>query len=92
MAKKKILLKSDEAIARADVAGFLYQVSEALAKGHLALKQGEEKVELQVPDQVEFEVEVDEKPKKGARKISVEFELEWLVGEDGAPLESVSIE
>ncbi|HKJ27258.1 MAG TPA: amphi-Trp domain-containing protein [Anaerolineales bacterium] len=92
MAKKEILLKSDEALARADVAAFFRQVSEALAKGQVVLKQDETLVELTVPDQVRFEVDVEEKPKKKGKQISLEFELEWLVREDGEPAGSVSIE
>lgn len=92
MAKKNLLLKSDEVMSRADVAGFLRQVSEAVAKGQVTLKQGEEMVEVDIPDQVEFEVEVAEKPKKKGKQLSLEFELEWIVGEDDKPLGSISIE
>lgn len=92
MAKKTVLLKSDEVIGRAELADFLRQVAGALEKGTLVLKQDENFVTLDVPAQLELEVEVDEKPKKNGKQISVEFELEWLVNESGQPASGVSVE
>lgn len=93
MSKKNVLLKSEEVIARNDVAAFLRQVADALEQGQVSLKQDEEVIQLEVPGQIEFEVQVDEKPKKVGKQVSLEFELEWLVGEDGKPMSGgVSIE
>lgn len=92
MAKKNILLKSDEVIARADAAAFLRQISDALEKGTVVLKQGATEVSVDVPAQVELEVQVDEKPKKKGKKLSMEFELEWMVSDSGEPMEGVTVE
>ena len=92
MAKKTVLLKSEEVIARSELADFLRQVAGALENGTLVLKQDGSFVTLDIPAQLELEVQVDEKPKKTGKKISVEFELEWLVNESGQPASGVSVE
>lgn len=92
MAKKTVLLKSDEMIDRTELADFLRQVAGALEKGTLVLKQDGNFVTLEVPAQLELEVQVDEKPKKNGKQISVEFELEWQVSESGQPTSGVSVE
>jgi amphi-Trp domain-containing protein len=92
MVKKTVLLKSEEVIARTELADFLRQVAGALENGTLVLKQDGSFVTLDIPAQLELEVQVDEKPKKTGKKISVEFELEWLVNESGQPASGVSVE
>ena len=83
MARKKKLFKSDERKTREEVSTFLRELSEKIAGGTVVLKQGQQEVTLDLPENLILEVDVKEKqkrPKNPNRKL--EIEIEWYEGED----------
>jgi len=83
MARKKKLFKSDERKTREEVSTFLRELSEKIAGGTVVLKQGQQEVTLDLPENLILEVDVKEKqkrPKNPKRKL--EIEIEWYEGED----------
>lgn len=83
MAKKELLFKSDERKTLPDVAEFLRQLADKIEAGEVVLQLGSEKVKLHLANTVQFEVEVEQKPKKHGKKQSLEIEIEWYEGDFG---------
>ena len=78
---KKILMKSEQAQSRAQVADFLRDLATKIESNSVVLKQGKDTVELDIPDQVELEIEVEQKKKAGKpTKMELEIEIEWYKG------------
>ena len=88
MGKEVRLFKSEERMTRGDASTFLHQLADKLADGRVVLRQGEEVTELQLPDQMVLEVQVEdeEKKTKGVQH-SLEVELTWFDNERGGPVE-----
>lgn len=89
MGQEMILFKTKERKGREEVADFLHQLADKVATGSLTLKQGEEKVTLDLPENLIFEVKAQDKqkPKKGTRH-QIEVELKWYDNQDDdSPLE-----
>ncbi len=83
------LFKSKERKGRQEVAEFLRQLADKVAAGSLVLKQGQDEVNLVLPENVILEVEVEDvqKRKKGVQH-KLEIELKWYDNDDaGGPLE-----
>ncbi len=69
------VFKTEQMEERDAVADYLQQVVDRLRSGEqLTLHDGENDVTLDVPDRVEFEVQVEE---ESSGEMSLEFELEW---------------
>ena len=83
MARKKKLFKSDERKSREEVSTFLRELSEKVANGTVVLKQGQQEVTLDLPENLILEVDVEEKHKrpKGPKR-TLEIEIEWYEGDD----------
>lgn len=88
MAKEIRLFKSEERMTRGDASSFLRQLADKLAEGRVVLRQGEEEMELQLPQQLVLEVQVEDEDKKtkGVQH-SLEVEIKWFDGEQRGPLE-----
>ncbi len=89
MGRETVLFKSKERKSRKDVSDFLHQLADKIAAGNLMLRQGQDEVNLELPDNLVLEVEVEDeqKHKKGLRH-QLEIELKWYDNDDaGAPLE-----
>jgi amphi-Trp domain-containing protein len=86
MAKKSVLIKSKDLVARSDASAFLRQLADKLEAGQVYLVQGNREVALDVPNKVVLEIQVDEKPKrhKGSKR-SLEVEVQWYTDEEGEP-------
>ena len=83
------LFKSKERKGRQEVAEFLRQLADKVAAGSLVLRQGQDEVNLELPENVILEVEVEDvqKRKKGVQH-KLEIELKWYDNDDaGGPLE-----
>lgn len=91
MAKKIVLMSSDTQVSRADAAAFLRQLADKLESGSVSLIQGEQEVVLEIPAQVQLEIEAEEKPKKGGAKRQLEIEIEWITGPGGEPQEKLEL-
>lgn len=80
------LYESEQDLSRADVATYLRTLADELdGSGELDFSSGEEPVTIQVPDHVEFEVELErESNDRGSSEISLELEMEWYETRDGS--------
>ena len=79
---ENILLKSEEKLPRSEIVKFLNEISQKIDSGTVTLIQGEESVELTIPDLLTLELKVEEKIKPNSpRKMQLEIELEWTEGE-----------
>ena len=81
MAKKKILVKSDQRKNLADAAMFLRDLADKVESGKVTLVQGEKDVVVDLPETVSFELEYYEQPKKHGLKKQLEIELQWREGD-----------
>ncbi len=89
MGREIVLFKSKERKSRQEVSDFLHKLADKVASGNLVLKQGQEEVNLELPDNLILEIEVEDEHKrnKGVRH-ELEIELKWYDNDDaGGPLE-----
>ncbi len=89
MGREIELFKSKERKGRQEVAEFLRQLADKVAAGNIVLKQGQEEVTLELPENVILEVEVeDEQKRKKGVQHKLEIELKWYDNDDqSGPLE-----
>ena len=80
MAKKNILVKSDQRKNLADAAVFLRELADKVESGKVTLVQGDQDVVVDLPEIVSFELEYYEQPKKHGVKKQLEIELQWTEG------------
>jgi len=80
MAKKNVLVKSDQRKNLADSAAFLRDLADKVESGKVTLVQGGQDVVVILPETVSFELEYYEQPKKHGVKKQLEIELEWTEG------------
>ena len=80
MAKKNVLVKSDQRKDLADAAGFLRELADKIESGQITLVQGGQDIVVDLPDTVNFELEYYEQPKKHGLKRQLEIELQWSEG------------
>ncbi|MBD3189606.1 MAG: amphi-Trp domain-containing protein [Candidatus Heimdallarchaeota archaeon] len=86
---ENVLLKSEEKKSRSDIVAFLKEIAVKIDSGTVKLVQGEQSLELVIPENLTFELKVEEKLKPNRpRKMQLEIELEWSEGE---PSESVQL-
>ena len=76
-----VILKSEEKKTRSEIVEFLQEIALKIDKGVVKLVQGEESVELTIPDSLTLEIKVEEKIKNNRpKKMQLEIELEWYEG------------
>jgi amphi-Trp domain-containing protein len=80
MAKKNVLVKSDQRKKLTDSAAFLRELADKIESGQVTLVQGGNDVVIDLPETVSFEVEYYEQPKKHGLKKQLEIELQWTEG------------
>jgi len=90
MGREVILFSSKEPKARNEVSAFLHDLANRLDEGRVTLRQGDNEIVLDLPDQMvmELKVEDEEKRRKGTQH-SLEVELKWYDGQsspDGVEL------
>ncbi len=82
MGKETVLFKTEEKMSRSIAADLLRQIADKLDKGKVKLLQGKDKaVTLKVPEQVEVEIKAEKEVGKRRTKKKLEFEIEWIVGD-----------
>jgi amphi-Trp domain-containing protein len=83
---EEVLFKSESHQSREQVASFLRTVADNLERGEaITLSAGGESVTMDPPSRPTFEVKAErEGPTDGPKELSVEFELEWDEGAEGA--------
>ena len=80
MAKKNVLVKSDQRKNLTDSAAFLRELADKIESGQVTLVQGGNDVVIDLPETVSFEVEYYEQPKKRGLKKQLEIEIQWTEG------------
>lgn len=67
MGRETILFKSKEKKNRSEISKFLHQLADKIQDGQVTLRQGNEKISLNIPAglTLEIQVEDEEKRKKG---------------------------
>ncbi len=80
---ENVILKSEEKKTRSEIVEFLQEIALKIEKGVVKLVQGEESVELVIPENLTLEIKIEEKIKRNKRKkLQLEIELEWYEGDE----------
>ena len=88
MGKETRLFKSEERMTRGDASAFLRQLADKLAEGRVVLRRGQEAMELELPQHLVLEVQVEDEDKKAKGvEHTLEVEIKWFDGEQGGSLE-----
>ena len=83
---EEVLFETETNRSRADIASYLRTFADKLdAGGPITLTAGEQSVTMEPPERPTFEVKAErEGPTDALGELSVEFEIEWDEGGDGA--------
>ena len=89
MGKETRLFKSEEQKNRTEVADFLRQIADKIAKGEVVLRRGEEDLVLSMPMNLILEIQVEDEDKKSKGiQHSLEIEIKWFEKDtQGGPIE-----
>ena len=89
MAKEIKLFKSEEKKNRSEVSAFLRQLADKIGAGQVILRQGEDELPLNFPQNLVLEIQVeDEMKKRKGIQHSLEIEIKWFDNDvAGGPLE-----
>ena len=84
MGRETRLFKSEERMNRSNVAAFLQQLADKIGEGQVVLRQGQQEITLDLPQNLilEIQVEDEDKKKKGVQH-SLEVEIKWF-DDDGS--------
>lgn len=91
MGRETVLFKSEEKMTAEEVAKTLRLVADKVESGTITMTQGSESLELQLPSSMTFEIKAEEEEGRTKTTRSIEFELEWTVGEEHAPTGGATI-
>lgn len=88
MGKETRLFKSEERKSRSDLSAFVHQLADKISEGQIVLRQGQEEITLQLPQNLILEVQVEDEDKgtKGVQH-SLEVEIKWFDNEQEGPLD-----
>lgn len=75
--KKKDLYRLEQKKTRQEIADFLKKVAGEVEAGKLTLSEGSMKTELDLPQELTLDIDVDQDMEKEGLETSVEFELKW---------------
>lgn len=83
---EEILFEFEQDMSREDVATYLRSIADKLDEnGELDFSTNDQSTTFQVPDHVEFEVELErESNDRGSSEISLELEIDWYETRDGS--------
>jgi amphi-Trp domain-containing protein len=85
MSKERRIFKSEEPKQRHQVSDFLQQISAKIGEGRLILRQGEQEIVLDLPENLILEIQVEEEDKRDrGLQHSLEIEIKWMEGGSGA--------
>ena len=81
---KTVIYSSEEQMSRKDLAGFLRSLADRVETGRVVLTSGSTETPVNVPEQLELEVQYEEKQKSGGTRHQLELEVEWGPGTGGS--------
>lgn len=79
MGRETILFKSEEKKSASEAAAIIRQLADRVEQGALTLGQNENRITLDIPQNLVLEIKVEEEEKTKIKR-SLEIELEWVVG------------
>ncbi len=82
MGKETVLFASEERQSLRNVAEFLRQLADKLDGNQVVLRQGQQQITVDIPDNVVLELKVEEEQKKQRTQRSLEVEIEWYEGDE----------
>lgn len=82
MGKETVLFASEERQSLQNVADFLRQLADRLDNNQVVLRQGNQEITVDIPNNVVLELKVEEEQKKERTQRSLEVEIEWYDGEE----------
>ena len=83
MSGGKIMYKSEQQMSRSELAAFLRDIADRIEKENLVLKSNGQEATVEIPEQVELEVEYQSKQKAAGTRYQLELEVEWGSGTGG---------
>lgn len=79
MGRETRLFKSEEPKQRSEVGEFLQQIAQRITNGEVILRQGNEELVIQIPENLVLEVQVEDEDKKTKGiQHSLEIEIKWF--------------
>ncbi|MCU4741484.1 amphi-Trp domain-containing protein [Halobacteria archaeon AArc-m2/3/4] len=84
---EEVLFKFEQSMDRAEIASYLRTVADRLESDEeLSLEAADQHVTMSPPGRPTFEIKAERETSSsgGPAELSVEFELEWKEGEEGA--------
>lgn len=85
MAPSIRLLKSSQIMRRAELADFLEGIAARIREGQVALTSGADSVTLDLPEQVNLDVQAISQEKTRGTKMELEIEIDWYPDGSGRP-------
>ncbi|NBC66073.1 MAG: amphi-Trp domain-containing protein [Bacteroidetes bacterium] len=76
MSEKKDLYRLEEERTLEQVASFFEKVADNLRNGQITFEDG---TEIELPDNVTLDIDVDERDKENVIATTAEFELKWTI-------------
>jgi amphi-Trp domain-containing protein len=72
------LFKSEERMNRSNVAAFMQQLADKIGEGQVVLRQGQQEITLDLPQNLILEIQVEDEDKKSKGiQHSLEVEIKW---------------
>ncbi|HZK04418.1 MAG TPA: amphi-Trp domain-containing protein [Actinomycetaceae bacterium] len=81
----KVLLKAKSALTRDELADLLIGLADKIQNGRVTLSDGANTVDMQLPESLKVDIEVEDDVKPARIKRQLEIEIEWRVDEAGQP-------
>ena len=84
MSKERKIFKSEEHKHRSEVSDFLHQIAGKIGEGQVILRQGQQEIILELPENLVLEIQVEEENKRErGLQHSLEIEIKWTEGAQG---------
>jgi amphi-Trp domain-containing protein len=83
---KDTLFKSDARMSRKEAADYLRTLADRVEENKVVLKDGQSETSVELPEELELEVDYSTKQKKGNTRYQLELELKWGPAKGGLGL------
>lgn len=83
---KDVLYKSEAHMSRSQTAEYLRRLADRIEENRVVLKDGEQETPVELPEELELEVDHSSKVKKQGTFYRLELELKWGPGKGGLGL------
>lgn len=90
MGRETILFKSEEKKSAAEAAAILRVIAEKVESGRISLSSSDSEIDLVIPENITFEIKVEEEEGRTSLKRSLEVEIEWSEGADDSGSVTIS--